>query len=282
MKTELEQIVANTSSSFRLLVNPNLSDFFFWHFHPEYELVFLDGSDGTRHVGEHISRFQGSDLVFIGSDIPHLNFDYGIKGSYEKIVVHIKPDFLRDSFISVPELLSIQNLFEQSKHGVAFGGSTKAAVCLRLKKLYQLNYFDQFLEMLSILQLLSQAEDKELLHTHPVVNPHNQKEQGRLRTIFQLIDNHYQRKIDITEVAKLSNLTNAAFCRYFKRMTRLTFTEFVNHYRIDKAKKLLRLDNNITETCFQCGFESISYFNKVFKKVTGQNPLAFKKKYELG
>ncbi len=63
-------------------------------------------------------------------------------------------------------------------------------------------------------------------------------------------------------------------------MTRLTFTEFVNHYRIDKAKKLLRLDNNITETCYQCGFESISYFNKVFKKVTGENPLAFKKKVQ--
>ena len=280
MKTELEQIVANTNSSLRLLVNPNLSDFFFWHFHPEYELVFLDGADGTRHVGEHVSRFSGSDLVFIGSDIPHLNFDYGIKESYEKIVVHMKPEFLKDAFVSTPELSSIQQLFEQSKHGVAFGTNTKAAVCVRLKKLYLLSYFDQFLEILSILQLLSQAEDKELLHTHPVVNPHNQKEQGRLKNIFQFLDDQYHRKIDITEVAKLSNLTNAAFCRYFKRMTRLTFTEFVNHYRIDKAKKLLRLDNNITETCFQCGFESISYFNKVFKKVTGQNPLAFKKKFD--
>jgi AraC-like DNA-binding protein len=280
MKKELEQIVANTNSSLRLLVNPNLSDFFFWHFHPEYELVFLDGADGTRHVGEHISRFRGSDLVFIGSDIPHLNFDYGIKESYEKIVVHMKPEFLKDAFVSTPELSSIQQLFEQSKHGVAFGVNTKAAVCVRLKKLHLLSYFDQFLEMLSILQLLAQAEDKELLHTHPVVNPHNQKEQGRLKNIFQFLDDHYHRKIDITEVAKLSNLTNAAFCRYFKRMTRLTFTEFVNHYRIDKAKKLLRLDNNITETCFQCGFESISYFNKVFKKVTGQNPLAFKKQFD--
>jgi AraC-like DNA-binding protein len=63
-------------------------------------------------------------------------------------------------------------------------------------------------------------------------------------------------------------------------MTKLTFTEFVNHYRIDRAKNLLRQDNNITETCFQCGFESISYFNKIFKKVTGVNPLAFKKRHQ--
>lgn len=280
MKTELEQIIANTNSSLRLLVNPNLSDFFFWHFHPEYELVFIEGANGTRHVGEHVSRFRESDLVFIGSDIPHLNFDYGIKTPYEKMVVHIKPDFLKDSLTTTPELHSIQQLIEQSKYGVAFGNKTKALVGERLKKLHTLGYFDQFLEILGILKILSDSDEKELLHTHPVVNPYNQKEQVRLRRIYQFLDHEYRRKIDIAEVAGLSNLTNAAFCRYFKRMTKLTFTEFVNHYRIDKAKKLLRLDNNITETCFQCGFESISYFNKVFKKVTGENPLAFKRRYK--
>ena len=281
MKTELERIVAHNNSSLRLMVNPNLSDFFFWHFHPEYELVFIDGANGTRHVGKHVSRYEGSDLVFIGSNIPHLNFDYGIKTPYEKIVVHIKPEFLKEAFSSTPELHSVQLLFEQSKHGVAFGKNAKMLVGDRLKKLHTLGYFEQFLEILSILQLLSESIEKELLHNHPVENPHTQKEQGRLRTIYQFLDNHYQRKIKISEVAAMSNLTNAAFCRYFKRMTRLTFTEFVNHYRIDKAKNLLRQDNNITETCFQCGFESISYFNKIFKKVTGVNPLAFKKRHQL-
>ena len=279
VKIELEQIVAHTNSSLRLMVNPNLSDFFFWHFHPEYELVFIDGADGTRHVGEHVSRFRGSDLVFIGSGIPHLNFDYGIKTPYEKIVVHIKPDFLKYALASTPELHTICQLFEESKYGVAFGKESKVLVGERLKKLHLLGYFDQFLELLNILRILSGSGEKELLHTHPVVNPHNQKEQSRLKRIHQFLDKHYQRKIEITEVARLSNLTTAAFCRYFKRMTRLTFTQFVNHYRIDKAKKLLRRDNNVTETCFQCGFESISYFNKVFKKITTENPLAFKKRF---
>ncbi len=262
------------------MVNPNLSDFFFWHFHPEFELVFIDGASGTRHVGKHVSRFQGSDMVFIGSDIPHLNFDYGIKTPYEKIVVHIKPDFLNGALGGTPELHAIQQLFEQSKYAIAFGPRAKTLVGDRLKQLHTKASFDQFLELLSILQVLSDTDDKVLLHEHPVINPHTRKEQGRLRHIYQFLDEQYQRKITIAEVARLSNLTNAAFCRYFKRMTRLTFTEFVNHYRVDKAKKLLRLDNNVTEACFQCGFESISYFNKVFRKVTGENPLAFKKRHE--
>jgi AraC-like DNA-binding protein len=280
MRTELEQIVAHSKSSLRILVNPNLSDFFFWHFHPEFELVFLDGADGTRHVGKHISRFHGSDLVLIGSNIPHLNFDYGIKNTYEKIVVHIKPDFLGSAIASTPELTKIGQTLTTAQHGIAFGKITQARIGMRLKKLHTLNYFEQFLELLSLLELLAYAEDKELLHTQPFINTHTEKEQGRLKKIYIFLDENFQRKIDLDEVAELSNLTNAAFCRYFKKMTRLTFTEFVNHYRIDKAKKLLRLDNNITETCHQCGFESISYFNKVFKKVTGENPLAFKKKVQ--
>lgn len=282
MKTELEEIIPNEHSSLRLMVNPNLSDFFFWHFHPEYELVFIDRASGTRHVGEHISRFEGSDLVFIGSNIPHLNFDYGVKTQYEKIVVHIRPGFLKHALQTTPELEGLRQLFDLSRYAIAFGQETKALVGNRLKQLHTLNHFDQFIEVLRIFQILNNSEEKELLHKQPVENQYTKKDQERLKRIYSFVDTHYQRKIEITEVANLSNLTNEAFCRYFRKMTKLTFTKFVNHYRIDTAKKLLLLDKNVTETCYECGFESLSYFNRIFKKVTGENPLAFKKRYVRG
>jgi len=281
MKTELEKILPDEDSSISLDVNPNLSDFFFWHFHPEYELVFIEGADCNRHVGNHFSKFTGSDLVFIGSYIPHLNFDYGIKTAYEKIVVHIRPDFLKNAFVSTPELNSINKLLQLSQHGIAFGESTKRKIGPRLKNLPALSKFNQFLELLQILNYLMLADDKELLHQDPVKNQFTRKDEDRLDRIHTFIDNHYQQKIEIQDVARLSNLSNAAFCRYFKKMTRLTFTQFLNHYRIDKAKKLLLLDNSVTETCFQCGFESLSYFNRIFKKVTGRNPQTFKKEHRL-
>ncbi len=78
MKIQLESFSPDEKSSFRLLHNPRLNDLFYWHFHPEYELVYIEGANGTRHVGNHISPYIGSDLVLIGSNIPHLNFDYGI------------------------------------------------------------------------------------------------------------------------------------------------------------------------------------------------------------
>jgi AraC-like DNA-binding protein len=105
------------------------------------------------------------------------------------------------------------------------------------------------------------------------------KEQQRLKVVYAYIEAHYQEKMDILDMARLTHLTHAAFCRYFKKMTLMTFTEFVNQYRVNQAKKLLILNNTVTEVCFQCGFESLSYFNRVFKKVTGFSPKAFKKSF---
>lgn len=279
MKIQLEAIKPNSDSSFHLMLNPRLNNFFFWHFHPEFELIFIDGANGTRHVGEHISRFEGSDLVFIGSNIPHLNFDYGIQTDYKKTVLHIHPDFLGEAFAQTPELAGIQKLFEKSAHGIAFLGDTKATAGKMLQNLHDLPPFEQFLEVLKILNFLANSPETELLHDAPVKNQYNKKAQERLKLMYRFIDENYQRKIEISEAAGVCHMTEAAFCRYFKKMTRLTFTNFLNHYRISQAKRLLLLDKNVSETCYECGFESLSYFNRIFKKITLENPLTFKKLY---
>ena len=277
MKTVLEEITPDPNSSFRLMINPDLSDFFFWHFHPEYELVLLEGASGNRHVGDHFSSFEGGDLVFIGSYIPHLNFDFGIRTSYEKYVVHIHPDFLNHALLHTPELAGIRDLFDASRHGVAFNKAARAGIGDRIRKLGELGHFEQFISILEILQELSNPALQELLHPEPYANVYTKKDEERLKSVYAFVDQHYERQIQIREVASLCNLTNEAFCRYFKKMTRLTFTAFVNHYRIDIAKKLLLQHKNVSEACFESGFESLSYFNRTFKKITGKNPSAFRK-----
>jgi AraC-like DNA-binding protein len=86
----------------------------------------------------------------------------------------------------------------------------------------------------------------------------------------------------VNEVAALCHLTTAAFCRYFKKSTHYTFTDFLNHYRINQAKKLLLQDKTVTEACYETGFGNISYFNKSFKKIAGENPSSFKRKHFIG
>jgi len=279
LKIQLEQINPDAKSSFRLLHNPRLNDLFYWHFHPEYELVYIEGANGTRHVGDHISQYEHSDLVLIGSNIPHLNFDYGIQTEYKKEVLHVSSAFKKKIFTEIPELNEVFELFEKSQHGIAFTGRTKVNIGSRLKKLYVLGPFSQFLEVLHIFSILAASKEYVLLHDYPVINKYSQKQQDRLKNIYAFIDENYQRKIELKEVAALSNLSKEAFCRYFKGATGSVFTSFLNQYRISQAKRLLLKGRNISETCYDCGYESLSYFNRIFKKIANENPSDFKKRY---
>jgi len=279
MKTQFESIRPDEGSSFRLLRNPQLSEVFLWHFHPEYELVYIEGTNGNRHVGDHISPYTYNDLVLIGSNIPHLNFDYGVKGDYEKVVLQFHPYFKQEFFQRFPELQQIYTLFERSQKGIAFSGKTKKEVGQRLKNFHLLSSFDQFLELLHIFQLLSRSEEFELLHEEDYVNSYSKKEQERLRKIYAFVDTHYAEKISVDSVAELCNLSKPAFCRYFKKANGNTFIEFLNQYRISQAKRLLLSGKRVGEACFESGFESLSYFNRTFKKVAGENPSAFREQY---
>ncbi len=279
MKIQLEQINPDAKSSFRLLHNPRLNDLFYWHFHPEYELVYIEGANGTRHVGDHISQYEHSDLVLIGSNIPHLNFDYGIQTEYKKEVLHVSSAFQNKIFTEIPELSEVFELFEKSQHGIAFTGKTKAIIGARLKKLHALTPFSQFLEVLHIFSILAVSKEYVLLHNYPVVNKYSQKQQDRLKKIYSFIDENYARKIELKEIASLCSLSKEAFCRYFKSSTGSPFTSFLNQYRISQAKRLLLKGRNISETCYDCGYESLSYFNRTFKKITQENPSDFKKRH---
>lgn len=278
MKIQLESISPVSKSPFRLLHDPKLNHLFYWHFHPEFELVYIEGANATRHVGNHISQFTDSDLVLIGSNIPHLNFDYGVSTSYRKEVLHIKSSFKEDFVAQFPELQNLERLLELSKYGLAFTGTTKNEIGSLLKELHLLSPFDFFMQSLTILKNLAQSNEFELLHNHPYINRYSKKEQNRIREIYALVDEQYQNKITLDEVAALCNLTKPAFCRYFKKATGNTFINFLNQYRISQAKRLLLMGKNISETCYECGFESLSYFNRTFKKVTLENPSAFKKR----
>ena len=279
MKIQLESINPESKSPFRLLHDPKLNHLFYWHFHPEFELVYIEGASATRHVGNHISQFTDSDLVLIGSNIPHLNFDHRVTTTYRKEVLHIKPSFKEDFIGEYPELKSLDRLLELSRYGLAFTGNTKNEIGALLKKLHLFSPFEFFIQSLHILKKLAQSKEFELLHKQPYVNRYSKKEQSRIREIYALVDERYQNKITVDEVAALCYLTKPAFCRYFKKATGSTFINFLNQYRISQAKRLLLSGKNITETCYECGFESLSYFNRIFKRVTEENPSEFKKRH---
>ncbi len=281
MKVTLEAIKPDADSSFKILLTPNLNDIFYWHFHSEYEIVYVEAARGIRHIGDHISTYTGSDLALIGPNIPHLNFDYGVKETAETVVVQMKEHFLGEPFFALPEIAAINDLLERAKNGLAFFGETKQQAGEQLKKLSSLSHFDQLISLLKVFQLLAVSDEVVGLQSRPIENASLLKEQQRLHKIYHFIETHYQQHIDVNEIARLSHLTTAAFCRYFKKNTHLTFTDFVNQYRINQSKKLLVQNESVSNACYESGFENLSHFNKTFKKFTGENPGAFRKKQAL-
>lgn len=279
MKIIREEIEPTKGSSFKVLLTPGLNDTFLWHFHPEYEIVYVEGTGGTRHVGDHISAYEGSDLVFIGPNIPHLNFDYGVQTECEQVIIQMKENFLGKDFLNIPELSSIKALFDQSHYGLSFSDSTKLRVGEILKQLPNLDQFEQLLSLLQILRLLANSDHIHVLNSTPAGNKLLQKEQHRMDSIYKYVEMHFDQQPDVNFIAEQVNLTTAAFCRFFKKNTKMTFTDFVNQYRINQAKNYLLQNKTVSETCFAVGFESLSYFNKLFRKVVGENPSDFKKRY---
>jgi AraC-like DNA-binding protein len=278
MKIQKEIVRPDPGQSFRLFT-PRLRNSFYWHYHPEYELVYVEAATGIRHVGQHISSYMESDLVMIGSNIPHLNFDYGVKTEYRQVVVQLKQDFLGDAFQRTPELEHVERLFDRSIYGLSFYGKTKAATSAMLKNMRLLDPFNQLLELLRIFQILAHSTEVIQLNDRDTSVKLFLDDKIRMGAIYKYIHANYNERPDVNKVAASVHLSTPAFCRYFKKQTNMTFTEFVNQYRITQAKTMLLKGMRVSEVCYDSGFESLSYFNKLFRKLTGENPSAFRIKY---
>ncbi|HUQ96884.1 MAG TPA: AraC family transcriptional regulator [Chitinophagaceae bacterium] len=278
MKIQKETVLPDPGQSFKLFT-PSLKNYFFWHYHPEIELVYVEAANGIRHVGQHISSFMDNELILIGPNIPHLNFDYGLEVECKQIVVQLKENFLGDAFADTPELAAIKQLFEKASLGLSFSGETKKGVAQKLKHMRHLSLFNQLLCLLQVFQLLAHSEDVVPLNNQDTSIKLFLNDKIRMGSVYKYIHANYNDAPDVNKIAASVHLSTAAFCRYFKKQTKMTFTDFVNQYRITQAKTLLLQEKSVSQVCYEVGFESLSYFNKRFKMLTGENPSAFKKRY---
>ncbi|HEX5154566.1 MAG TPA: AraC family transcriptional regulator [Parafilimonas sp.] len=278
MKIQKEIVLPDPGQSFRLFT-PSLRNHFYWHYHPEYELVYVEALTGIRHVGQHISSFMESDLVLIGPNVPHLNFDYGIETDYHQIVVQLRENFLGDAFRETPEFSKIYDLFEKAYLGLSFSGETKRIVSEKLRQMQDLPHFEQLISLLEVFQLLATSKEITALNEQDTSIKLFLDDKIRMGSVYKYIHANYDKDPDVNAVAASVHLSTAAFCRYFKKQTKMTFTDFVNQYRITQAKTLLIKGLTVSEACYEVGFESLSHFNKLFKKLADENPSIFRKKY---
>lgn len=282
MEVGFEHIQNNPNSCFRVLHNNKPISQFTWayHYHPEIELVCVTGGGGTRHVGYHKSTYKDGDLVLIGSNIPHSGFGLHSLDPHEEVVVQFKKEviFFPDE---EKETKAIERLLSLSKYGICFGSQVKERMIPRFIEMLSLKGLDRYLLLLTLLYELSLTEDYILLNKEVMPFSIIIKNGARLKRIFTYVEENYHREIKIAEIARLTNLTIPAFCNFFKKSTKMTFAEFLNRYRVNKACLYFAQSMSVSECCYHCGFNSLSYFNRVFKKFTEKSPSEFRNEFTI-
>jgi len=278
-KPTLEKITPNFGSSFLLKKHEEFlkTNTPFWHFHPEIELVYVNKGKGKRHIGNHISYFNNSQLVLIGSNLPHIGYLDRLTTNGSETLIQFLPDFLGKGFFKIPEMAAIEALFERAKKGIRFNIEIKQRIGAKIEKLIELEGPNRITSFIEILNDLATTDDYTLLNANGFAFESSHQDSNKIEVVYKHINENFKDHISLDEVSELVSMTVPAFCRYFKKSTGKTFTKLVNEYRVVHATKLLAESTmSITDISFECGFNNFSHFNKLFKEFTGKSASVYR------
>jgi len=254
-----------------------------WHYHPEFELLLIINGSGRRLVGDHGDDFKKNDLVLLGGYLPHAwipdpkYLEEDSVAFCESIYIQFKKDIFGSHFIDIPELKGVRKILQNAARGIKIIGKHKKDIIKLLKETPDVSSLDQLLKLIKILDLIH-LSDYEILASDKYIKDSFYFKSNRILKVHEYIMENYQKEISVDQCAEMVNMTVSSFCRYFKGETQFTFTNYLNKIRIHFAKKLLtNTDLPIKEIGFECGYNSVPYFNKQFKKIEKTAPFAYRK-----
>ena len=288
MKPIFETIRFFDSSPLRILRHRVPSFAFPWHFHPEFELTLILRGEGKRFVGDHTERFSEGDLVLVGKNVPHVWLSDEIVEEappgreVETIVVHFSDELFGESLLTMPEFERVARLLHKSQRGIKIRGKTRHLITDSLLELENMQGIERFLKFIALLDLIEEKGRYKILCQRDETGIVDSNRSKRLRRVDEYLMQNYYRDISVADVASVANMNTSAFCRYFKGQTQKTFSQYLNELRISYACKLLINDNfSIARICYECGFNSLSYFNRQFKLITKKTPKMYRAEFKL-
>lgn len=279
MKARLEQLTHHQKNQSFYCYEVIAPEFEFkWHYHPEYELTYIEKGCGKRLVGDSYENFEDGDLVLLGPNLPHTWVGDKIAGQISKAtVIQFTAEFL-SPLLQYQEMAEIRKLITKSGRGLRFNTQRDREIIAQMVNIRQLNGVEAFTLLLNILQKLSEKKYTPLSSAHykPLKGTENQQ---RINAVFDYIRHAYQEKISLQKAAELLHLSESAFCKFIKRVSGKTFSALVNEIRLTGACQLLiETDLPISQIAFESGFESLSYFNRVFLRNKKVRPGEFRRR----
>jgi AraC-like DNA-binding protein len=248
--------------------------------------LVLEGR-GTRFIGDSIKPFQEGDIVFTGPHLPHLwksddaYFEKREELSTSGIVLYLRKDFLGESVHQKEEYETLNLLFTKSLRGLEITGNTNKLIGKLMLELLELKGLTGIIKVLEILNIIASSADCVPIAHHNYDTSEINSEGDRMNKVYEYVMKNFKQKISLNEVAEIINMTPTSFCRFFKARVNKSFSDFVKEIRIDYSCKLLNQEKiTINQISYECGFNTLSNFNKQFRLLRGETPMMYRKRYQ--
>ncbi len=253
-----------------------------FHAHPELELTFVVEGYGKRIIGNKVSNYEAGDMVFIGSNVPHIWLSdpvfYKDNSNLRSkvIVTYINLKIFEQMFDLLKEMSGIREMVQQASKGIKIYGETKNIIANRLVELSDKTGFEKVNGLLEIMHIISVSDDRKFI-VEKEISAADANNSDRLITVIKYIKENLGSPISLKDVADIACMTMPSFCRFFKHRTKMRFSQYLLEERMEYARKLLiEQDKPISTIASMCGYVSNSHFCKVFKQHAGQSPNQYK------
>lgn len=262
---------------------PNNQMDFPLHFHEDYELCLTLNVRGKRILGNLVEDFSEKDLVITNPNILHCykRDEAFCEVRCEVIVVQFSKDLPNSDIFDTEQLRPIRKLLGQPSPGLKFSDEMADVVHAKLLRLTELKGFAAVTLFLEILNDLATADSAQVeLIGMQCGNP-DFGYSRRINKIVQYVEHNFNHKISLDQIGALVGMSASSVSRFFKKRTRHNFWDYLNGFRIDRAAQMMvQTEHTISEICYECGFNNISNFNRVFRDRIGTTPSDYRRKFK--
>ncbi len=253
------------------------------HCHEEVQLSIILKGRGLYTIAEQLGPFAEGEVYLLGSNVPHVFrcaprwYEEGASLRAEMRSVFFGQAGLLKS-LALPEFKAIRHLLDIAKRGLKMKAERAKILQAAMPELWALPPSRQVIQLLSMLEQFSDPDNWVAISPHASALSPRQSDYERLNDLFHFLMENFTRQVKLEEVAAIAHLSPAAFCRFFKMRTRKTFVEYLNEIRVTHAcSMLMEGDQPVGEISYACGFNNLANFNRQFRRITGTNPLSWRK-----
>lgn len=251
------------------------------HQHKEYELNFIEHGAGVRRlVGDSVEEIGEYDLVLIGAENLEHVWEQGncTSNDIREITIHFSAGLFGGGFLSRNQFTTIRRMLSRADHGLAFPVSAIMKVYSILDTLTgEQESFAQLLKFMYILYELSISDEARVLASSSFAHTARSTESRRIQKVKQYINDHYSEHLNLADLASLVGMSPVAFSRFFRQRTGRTLSDYIIDIRLGfAARMLVDSSKNVSEICYECGFNNLSNFNRAFRSKRGYTPRDFR------